>query len=55
MKFYFIYFKIIYLFIFACAGSSCCAGFSLVAASRGCSLVAVFFIAVASLAAEQGL
>ena len=46
------------LFIFGCTGSLLpCAGFSLVAASRGYSLVGVrgLLIVVASLVAEQGL
>ena len=44
-------------FLFGCAGSSLLySGFSLVAVSRGCSLVVVhgLFIAVASLVAEHG-
>ena len=47
----------IYLFIFGSAGSSCRAGFSLVVAGRGSSLVVVHSlpIAVASLFAEHGL
>ena len=47
-----------YLFIiFGCAGSHCCAGFSLVVASGSCSLVVVHGlpIAVDSLAAKHGL
>ena len=41
----------------AVLGLHCCAGFSLLAASGGCSLAAVFglLIVVASLAAEHGL
>ena len=44
-----------YLFIFGCA--KCCMDFSVVAASRGSSLVEVhgFLIAGASLVAEHGL
>ena len=50
-------------FIYGCAGSSCCVGFSLAAASRGCSPVvggrAVaacgLLTAVAPLVAEHGL
>ena len=47
----------VYLFISGCAGSSLLPTFSLVAASRGCSLVVVrgFLIAVASLVVERGL
>ena len=48
----------IYLFVFGCAGSLLlCTGYSLVEASRACSLVAVprRLPVVASLAAEQGL
>ena len=46
-----------YLFIFGCTGSCCCGGLSLVAASRGHSLVAVRGppTAVASLVEEHGL
>ena len=45
--------RIIYLLIFGCAGSSCCLGLFLVAASSGYSLVAMhgLLIAVASLVA----
>ena len=47
--------KKFYLFIFGCAGLHCCVGFSLVAASRGYSLVAVrrLLIVVASLAVHR--
>ena len=47
----------IYLFIFGCAGSHCCAGFSLVAESRVSSLVVVgrLLIVVASLVIEHRL
>ena len=43
-----------YFFIFGCAGSSCCPGFSLVAGSKGYTPVSVLglLIAVTSLAAE---
>ena len=46
-----------YLFILAVLGLHCCVGFSSVAVSRGCSLVAVcgFLIVVASLVAKYGL
>jgi len=47
-----------YSFDFGCAGSSLlCAGLSLVAVSRGCSLAVVhrLLIVLASLVAEQGL
>ena len=46
-----------YLFILAVLGLCSCAGFSLVAASRGYSLLEVLelLIAVASLFAEHGL
>ena len=45
------------LFIYGCAGSSCCVGFSLVAASRGYSVVVVHWLltTVAPLAPEHGL
>ena len=45
------------LFIYGCAESSLCAGFSLVAVSWGCSLAAEsgLLIAMASLAVERGL
>ena len=33
------FFLIVYLFIFGCLGLCCCVGFSLVAVSRGCSLL----------------
>ena len=47
----------IYLFIFGCAGSSGCVGFSLVAVSRGSSPVVLLGLltAVASLVAEHRL
>ena len=47
----------IILSIFGSAGLLCCMGFSLVAESRGCSLIAVhrLLIAVASLVAEHRL
>ena len=35
----FFFFLIVYLFIFGCLGLCCCVGFSLVAVSRGCSLL----------------
>ena len=43
-----------YSFVFGCAGLHCCAGFSLLVASRGYSLVAMrrLLIAVASLILE---
>ena len=43
-----------YSFVFGCAGLRCCAGFSLLVASRGYSLVAMrrLLIAVASLILE---
>ena len=46
-----------YLFLSGCAGSSLIPTFSLVAASRGCSLVVVrgLLIAVASRVVEHGL
>ena len=46
-----------FFFFSGCAGSSCCEGFSLIAASAGYSLVAVYrlLIAVTSLVAEHGL
>jgi len=49
--------NLFYLFIFGHAESSCCEGFSLVAASRGYSLAAAcrLLIVVASLVAEHGL
>ena len=45
------------IFILAVLDLHCCMGFSPVAVSRGCSLVAVcgFLIAVASLVAKHGL
>ena len=54
LKFY--VFISVYLLL-AVLGLRCCAGFSLVAASRGYRLVAVhrLLIAVASLAMERGL
>ena len=50
-------YNFIHLFIFGCAGCSYCTGFSLVAASRGCSLVAMcrLLILVASLVSEHSL
>ena len=46
-----------HVLVLAGLGLRCCAGFSLVSESRGCSLVAVLrlLIAVASLAAQHGL
>ena len=45
-----------YFYFLAVLGLGCCAGFLLVAASRGCSLVVVRWLltAVASLVVEQG-
>ena len=53
---FFFFFLKIYLFM-TVLGLCCCAGFSLVAASRGYSQVAVlgFLTAMASLVAESGL
>ena len=47
----------IYLFIFGCTGSRCCIGFSLVAVSKGYSLVAMcgLLIVMASLVAQHSL
>ena len=62
MTFTFTYSNFIYLekrliFFLAALGLRCCMGFSIVAASRGYSLVAMcrLLIAVASLVAEHGL
>ena len=49
-------FNFTYLFL-AVLGLCCCVGFSLVAGSRGCSLVAAhgFLMMISSVVAEQGL
>ena len=57
-KYIFLFLKILFFNIFlAVLGLCCCAGFSLVMASGGCSLGAVcrLLIAVASLVMEHGL
>ena len=50
-------FFLVIFFILAVTGLHCCAGFSLVAVSWGCSLAAEsgLLIAMASLAVERGL
>ena len=52
-----LYFIYLCISLLAVLGLHCCAGFSLVVVSRGCSLIVVcgLLIAVASLAAEHGL
>ena len=52
-----LYFIYLCISLLAVLGLHCCAGFSLVVASRGCSLIAVcgLLIAVASLFLEHGL
>ena len=51
-----LYFIYLCISLLAVLGLHCCAGFSLVVVSRGCSLIVVcgLLIAVASLAAEHG-
>ena len=51
------FFFSIFIYLFLAVLGLCCSGFSVVAASRGCSLVAVcgLLIAVASLVAKHGL
>ena len=51
-----LYFIYVCISLLAVLGLHCCAGFSLVVVSRGCSLIVVcgLLIAVASLAAEHG-
>ena len=57
INFPFIAEKPIFFFFLAVLDLRCCTGFSLVAASRGCSLVAVrrLLVAVISLVGEHGL
>ena len=51
-----LYFIYLCISLLAVLGLHCCAGFSLVVVSRGCSLIVVcgLLIAVASLVAEHG-
>ena len=51
-----LYFIYLCISLLAVLGLHCCVGFSLVVASRGCSLIAVcgLLIAVVSLVAEHG-